>query len=125
MVLEIRTHEVDTLTVAGFKLDKTLTIANLIQIVLLILAGGGIWLNGYLDRRDTRILVRTIQIQVDKIENSMQKHAENIGSHENRINVMEVRDDVMRERFTEFMVELREFNTELRKLPPHQRDVIR
>lgn len=68
MSTEIRQTEVETMSVAGFKLDKTFTIANVIQIILLLGGLATIWLNGYLDRRDTKLMVVTLQSQVERMD---------------------------------------------------------
>lgn len=68
MSTEIRQTEVETMSVAGFKLDKTFTIANVIQIILLLGGLATIWLNGYLDRRDTKLMVVTLQGQVERMD---------------------------------------------------------
>jgi ABC-type phosphate transport system auxiliary subunit len=129
----------------GIKLDSTFTIANVIQIFLLIVAAGGVWLNGYTDRlaqaeamRDLQQMIETNTIRIQTMEESrrvlLEKNdgrvasiQDSINSHENRLNVADVRADAtrdalsretsaLRDRIAEIFDELRDLNAYLKEL---------
>jgi hypothetical protein len=125
------------MTVAGFQLEKKVTVANVIQIGLLIGMGGLVLVTGYIERRDTQAQVVALENRlnlldanrnalIEKNENRLKGLQDAINSQEVRLNVAaetalrtqeragEVADE-LRDRIGELADEIRSLNAYLRQ----------
>lgn len=112
--------------IAGLKVDRTFTVGNFLQILVLLIGGCGIALAGYIDRRDTKAMVVELQEQLDVLNDSrviviekndrrMNEFYTMLNSHESRLNVFNVESARLSERLGELFDELRSLNAYLRE----------